>query len=136
MREIFTLSGGHIFSIYDGAVKAGWRIVDTRHEQTATWAAEGMAKLTRRPGEAYDYSNLGMGLLGHALSLKGGSSYEQLVIELIDRAANLKMTNRYHVASQCPMVRLDAHRPLVPGDVVDVEIPGVSRVTNPVQESR
>jgi 2-keto-4-pentenoate hydratase/2-oxohepta-3-ene-1,7-dioic acid hydratase in catechol pathway len=26
--------------------------------------------------------------------------------------------------------------PLVPGDVVEVEIPGVSRVTNPVQESR
>jgi 2-keto-4-pentenoate hydratase/2-oxohepta-3-ene-1,7-dioic acid hydratase in catechol pathway len=26
--------------------------------------------------------------------------------------------------------------PLTPGDVVEVEIPGVSRVTNPVQESR
>src|SRR3954453_19115518 len=50
--EIFTLSGGHIFSIYDGAVKAKWRIVDERHEQTATFAAEGMAKLTRRPGVA------------------------------------------------------------------------------------
>src|SRR5437588_3169629 len=52
VEEIFTLSGGHIFSIYDGAVKAGWRIVDVRHEQTATFAAEGMAKLTRRPGVA------------------------------------------------------------------------------------
>src|SRR5438874_6266496 len=50
--EIFTLSGGHIFSIYDGAVKAGWRILDVRHEQTATWAAEATAKLTRRPGVA------------------------------------------------------------------------------------
>jgi 2-keto-4-pentenoate hydratase/2-oxohepta-3-ene-1,7-dioic acid hydratase in catechol pathway len=26
--------------------------------------------------------------------------------------------------------------PLVPGDIVEVEIPGVSRVSNPVQESR
>ena len=52
VKEIFTLSGGHIFSIYDGVVKAKWRIVDVRHEQTATWAAEGMAKLTRRPGIA------------------------------------------------------------------------------------
>src|SRR5438270_11006047 len=52
IEEIFTLSGGHIFSIYDSAVKAGWRIVDVRHEQTATWAAEGMTKLTRRPGVA------------------------------------------------------------------------------------
>src|SRR5204862_1218965 len=50
--EIFTLSGGHIFSIYDGCVKAGVRIFDVRHEQTATFAAEGMAKLTRRPGVA------------------------------------------------------------------------------------
>src|SRR5205807_2777366 len=52
VREIFTLSGGHIFSIYDGCVKDGIRIVDVRHEQTATWAAEGTAKLTRRPGVA------------------------------------------------------------------------------------
>ncbi|MCU1451426.1 MAG: acetolactate synthase large subunit, partial [Acidimicrobiales bacterium] len=52
VEEIFTLSGGHIFSIYDGVVKAGWRILDVRHEQTATFAAEGMAKLTRRPGVA------------------------------------------------------------------------------------
>ena len=52
VREIFTLSGGHIFSIYDGCVKDGIRIVDVRHEQTATFAAEGFAKLTRRPGVA------------------------------------------------------------------------------------
>ncbi|MCU1460695.1 MAG: putative TPP-requiring enzyme [Acidimicrobiales bacterium] len=49
---IFTLSGGHIFPVYDGAVKAKVRIVDTRHEQTATFAAEAMAKLTRIPGVA------------------------------------------------------------------------------------
>src|SRR5207245_9932010 len=50
--EIFTLSGGHIFSIYDGCVKLGVRVFDVRHEQTATFAAEGTAKLTRRPGVA------------------------------------------------------------------------------------
>lgn len=49
---LFTLSGGHIFPIYDGVVKAGLRLVDTRHEQTATFAAEGYAKLTREPGVA------------------------------------------------------------------------------------
>ena len=52
VHEIFTLSGGHIFSIYDGCVKEGIRIVDVRHEQTATFAAEGFAKLTRGPGVA------------------------------------------------------------------------------------
>ena len=52
VREIFTLSGGHIFPIYDACVKNDVAIYDVRHEQTATFAAEGFAKLTRRPGVA------------------------------------------------------------------------------------
>jgi len=36
-------------------------------------------KLTRAPGEKYDYSNLGVGLLGHALARRAGMSYEALV---------------------------------------------------------
>lgn len=52
VSEIFTLSGGHIFPIFDACVKNEVRIVDVRHEQTATFAAEGTAKLTRRPGVA------------------------------------------------------------------------------------
>jgi acetolactate synthase-1/2/3 large subunit len=50
--EIFTLSGGHIFPFYDACVKQNLAIYDVRHEQTATFAAEAMAKLTRRPGVA------------------------------------------------------------------------------------
>jgi acetolactate synthase-1/2/3 large subunit len=49
---MFTLNGGHIWPLYDGARTYGVRIVDTRHEQTATWAAEAWAKLTRGPGLA------------------------------------------------------------------------------------
>src|SRR6266540_4005772 len=49
---VFTLSGGHLFPLYDGCVTAGIRLVDTRHEQTAAFAAEGWAKVTRRPGVA------------------------------------------------------------------------------------
>jgi acetolactate synthase-1/2/3 large subunit len=52
VRELFTLSGGHVFPLYDAAVSQDVRIVDVRHEQTATFAAEGTAKLTRRPGVA------------------------------------------------------------------------------------
>ncbi|MQA73790.1 MAG: acetolactate synthase [Solirubrobacterales bacterium] len=52
VSHIFTLSGGHLFSIYDGCVAEGIGIVDTRHEQSAAWAAEGYAKATRRPGVA------------------------------------------------------------------------------------
>lgn len=49
---LFTLSGGHLFSIYDGCRSEGIRLVDTRHEQTAAFAAEGWSKVTRTPGVA------------------------------------------------------------------------------------
>ena len=52
VNTIFTLSGGHLFSIYDGCRDEGIRLVDTRHEQTATFAAEGWSKVTRLPGVA------------------------------------------------------------------------------------
>lgn len=66
---LFTLSGAHVFPLYDAAVGGKDRVesatdrraaeqggpvrlVDTRHEQTAVFAAEAMGKLTRRPGFA------------------------------------------------------------------------------------
>jgi acetolactate synthase-1/2/3 large subunit len=51
---MFTLSGAHVFPLYDAAVHAEppLRIIDVRHEQTAVFAAEATAKLTRRPGLA------------------------------------------------------------------------------------
>src|SRR5437763_2764489 len=52
VSELFTLSGGHVFPIYDAAHQAGVRIVDVRHEQSAVFAAEAVAKLQRRPGVA------------------------------------------------------------------------------------
>jgi acetolactate synthase-1/2/3 large subunit len=51
---VFTLSGAHVFPVYDAAVLADppVRLLDVRHEQTAVFAAEGYAKLTRTPGFA------------------------------------------------------------------------------------
>ena len=51
---MFTLSGAHVFPLYDGAVKADppMPLIDVRHEATAVFAAEGLARLTRRPGLA------------------------------------------------------------------------------------
>ncbi|HEU5455070.1 MAG TPA: thiamine pyrophosphate-binding protein, partial [Nocardioides sp.] len=54
VESMFTLSGAHVFPMYDGAVKAEppMRLVDVRHEQTAAFAAEATGKLTRVPGLA------------------------------------------------------------------------------------
>ncbi|HEV7883863.1 MAG TPA: acetolactate synthase, partial [Solirubrobacteraceae bacterium] len=52
VTKLFTLSGGHLFSIYDGCRAVGIDIVDVRHEQAAGFAAEGWAKVTRTPGVA------------------------------------------------------------------------------------
>jgi acetolactate synthase I/II/III large subunit len=57
VSALFTLSGGHVFPLYDAVVKAEGsgpplRMVDVRHEQTAVFAAEATARLTRAPGLA------------------------------------------------------------------------------------
>ncbi|MFI6227963.1 acetolactate synthase [Micromonospora echinospora] len=52
VREMFTLSGGHVFPLYDAAHKSDFPVYDVRHEQSAVFAAEAVAKLQRRPGLA------------------------------------------------------------------------------------
>ena len=52
MTKLFTLTGGHLFSIYDGCRAEGIDLVDVRHESSAAFAAEGWAKVTREPGVA------------------------------------------------------------------------------------
>jgi len=70
VQTLFTLSGAHVFPLYDAAIggiegyraagednstalRSGpLRLVDVRHEATAVFAAEGTAKLTRTPGFA------------------------------------------------------------------------------------
>jgi acetolactate synthase-1/2/3 large subunit len=49
---VFTLVGGHISPILVGAKARGIRIVDTRNEATAVFAADAVARLTGRPGVA------------------------------------------------------------------------------------
>ncbi|MGH2955495.1 MAG: acetolactate synthase [Solirubrobacterales bacterium] len=48
--KLFSLSGGPLFSIYDGCKAEGIEVIDTRHEQSAAFAAIGWAKATREPG--------------------------------------------------------------------------------------
>ena len=48
--------------------------------------------LTRDPGAKYDYSNLGVGLLGHALALKAGMDYDTLLRTRITGPLNMNDT--------------------------------------------
>ena len=75
IEVVFTLSGGHIAAIYDGCVREGIRVVDTRHEQAAVHAAEGWAKCTRAPGVALLTAGPGVtdGVTGVANAYLAGS---------------------------------------------------------------
>jgi len=65
-------------------------------------------ELPRDPGALWEYSNLGMGLLGHTLLLKSGMSYEDLVKERIcdelgleDTTITLTQEQRDRLAKAC-----------------------------------
>jgi acetolactate synthase I/II/III large subunit len=75
VSKLFTLSGGHLFSIYDGCREEGIDIVDTRHEQSAAFAAEGWAKATRDPGVCALTAGPGVtnGMSALASALQNGS---------------------------------------------------------------
>ena len=49
-------------------------------------------ELTRDPGSGFEYSNVGMALLGHALERRAGMSFESLVIERICRPLGMDST--------------------------------------------
>ena len=50
VSRLFTLSGGHLFSLYDGCRAEGIELVDVRHEQSGAIAAPGWGKVPRTKG--------------------------------------------------------------------------------------
>src|SRR5271155_572217 len=85
---VFTLSGGHLFSIYDGCRSEGIRLIDTRHEQTATFAAEGWAKVTRQPGVAA--LTAGPGVTNGMSAIASAQSNHSPVVVLGGRAPQMR----------------------------------------------
>lgn len=67
-------------------------------EACDAWTAEDLYaflarhKLTDAPGTKFQYSNVGMSLLGHAIALKAGESYESLVMNRIARPLKMDST--------------------------------------------
>lgn len=55
----FGLHGGHLDAFLVGAMDAGIKLIDTRHETTAVQAAEGYAKVKGRVGVCFVTANSG-----------------------------------------------------------------------------
>src|ERR1044072_1047780 len=88
VTHLFTLSGGHLFSIYDGCREGGIAIVDVRHEQTAGFAAEGFAKATRQVGVAA--LTAGPGVTNGISAIAGAQANGSPVCVLGGRAPELR----------------------------------------------
>ncbi len=88
LEQLFTLSGGHLFSIYDGCREEGIGLLDVRHEQTAVFAAEGMAKATRNVGVAA--LTAGPGVTNGLSAIAGAQANGSPVCVLGGRAAEMR----------------------------------------------
>lgn len=86
--HLFTLSGGHLFSIYDGCKEEGIGLVDVRHEQTAAFAAEGIAKATRNVGVAA--LTAGPGVTNGMSAIAGAQANNSPVCVLGGRAPEMR----------------------------------------------
>ncbi len=106
VEVVFTLSGGHIAAIYDGCLREGIRVIDTRHEQAAVHAAEGWAKCTHKPGVALLTAGPGVtdGVTGVANAYLAGSP-----VLVIGGAAPLGLWDRGALQE---MNQLDLLRPI------------------------
>ncbi|HEX6227938.1 MAG TPA: acetolactate synthase [Solirubrobacterales bacterium] len=86
--HLFTLSGGHLFSIYDGCREEGIEIFDVRHEQSAAFAAEGVAKATRGVGVAA--LTAGPGVTNGVSAIAGAQANNSPICVLGGRAPELR----------------------------------------------
>jgi acetolactate synthase-1/2/3 large subunit len=122
VSRLFTLSGGHLFSIYDGCRAEGIDVVDVRHEATAAFAAEGWAKVTRRPGVAA--LTAGPGVTNGMSALASALQNHSPMIVLGGRAPAMRwgqgsLQEIDHVPFVRPVVKLAATAGATP------EIPGL-----------
>jgi acetolactate synthase-1/2/3 large subunit len=103
VSHLFTLSGGHLFSLYDGCREEGIEIVDVRHEQAAAFAAEGWAKATRTPGVAA--LTAGPGVTNGTSALAGASFNGSPLVVLGGRAPEMTWgTGRLQEIDHLPIV--------------------------------
>ncbi|XP_011835963.1 PREDICTED: acetolactate synthase-like protein [Mandrillus leucophaeus] len=91
VRFIFTLVGGHISPLLVACEKLGIRVVDTRHEVTAVFAADAMARLSGTVGVAA--VTAGPGLTNTVTAVKNAQMAQSPVL-LLGGAASTLLQNR------------------------------------------
>jgi acetolactate synthase-1/2/3 large subunit len=111
VSRLFTLSGGHLFSIYDGCREEGIELVDVRHESTAAFAAEGWAKVTRQPGVCA--LTAGPGVTNGVSAMASAQANHSPIVVLGGRAPALRwgqgsLQEIDHVPFVRPLVKLAA----------------------------
>uniref|UniRef100_A0A4W5PPU9 2-hydroxyacyl-CoA lyase 2 n=1 Tax=Hucho hucho TaxID=62062 RepID=A0A4W5PPU9_9TELE len=87
VKFVFTLVGGHISPILVACEKLGIRIVDTRHEATAVFAADAVARLSGTVGVAV--VTAGPGLTNTVTAVKNAQMAESPLLLLGGAAATL-----------------------------------------------
>ena len=87
VQFLFTLCGGHISPILKGAKDLGIRVVDVRHEATAVFAADAVARLTGIPGVAA--VTAGPGVTNTITAVKNAQIAQSPVVLLGGAAATL-----------------------------------------------
>uniref|UniRef100_A0A8C9UP87 2-hydroxyacyl-CoA lyase 2 n=1 Tax=Spermophilus dauricus TaxID=99837 RepID=A0A8C9UP87_SPEDA len=87
VRFIFTLVGGHISPLLVACEKLGIRVVDTRHEVTAVFAADAVAQLTGTVGVAA--VKAGPGLTNTVTAVKNAQVAQSPVLLLGGAASTL-----------------------------------------------
>jgi acetolactate synthase-like protein len=87
VRFLFTLCGGHISPILVSAKARGIRVVDTRHEATAVFAADAVARLTGIPGVAA--VTAGPGVTNTITALKNAQMAQSPIVVLGGATATL-----------------------------------------------
>ncbi|KAJ6657668.1 hypothetical protein lerEdw1_002169 [Lerista edwardsae] len=88
VRHVFTLVGGHISPILVASEKLGIRVVDTRHEATAVFAADAVARLSGTVGVAA--VTAGPGVTNTVTAVKNAQMAESPVLLIGGAAATLQ----------------------------------------------
>jgi acetolactate synthase I/II/III large subunit len=123
---VFGIPGVHTIELYRGLVGSGLRHVTARHEQGATFMADGYARVSGKPGVAFVITGPGLTNALTAMAQARADSVPMLVVSGVNRRASLgKGLGLLHelpdqaalVRALCPTFQVD--RPEALGPVLD-----------------